>query len=226
MNAVREAGIPGFVRNRARERFLTVTFCSLGRLAKAKGRVTETDIAVAVDLMRRLRLTDAQRENARAAFRRGKSADLDTGWLIRQLRHHLSADADQRQLFMQCQLQLAYADGQLGPTDRALIREWSRALGLRSDDLRRVHEQTVQRLARERAAERRLPVAMTPDAARSVLGVSADAGLADIRRQYQRAMNRYHPDKWQTRGATVSERAAAEEKVRQLREAYDVLRRA
>lgn len=224
MDTLREAGVIGFWRNRARARFIVVTFRCLGHLAKAKGRVTDTDIAATVDLMRRLRLNDEQRASARDSFREGKSAQQDTAWLTRQLRHRLARSNDQRTLFMQCQLQLAYADGQLGPTDRALIRQWSRALGLRSADLHRVHEQTLQRLARQRAAERRLPAAMTPDAARSVLGVSPDAAPADVRRQYQRAMNRYHPDKWVGRTVTAEERAEAEGRVRQLQQAYETLK--
>ncbi len=225
VDALREEGLFGFWRNRKRNHFIVVTFRCLGQLAKAKGRVTDADIATAVDLMRRLQLSDDQSALARESFRQGRSPNLDTVWLIRQLQHRLGHDVDESTLFMQCQFQLAYADGQLGPTDKALIQRWARALGLRSARLRRVHKQTLQIMARQRTRDNRTRFAMTEKEARAVLGVSPEASAPEIRRQYQRAMHLYHPDKWVGRNATPRERADAEEKARRLQEAYETLRR-
>lgn len=54
-----------------------------------------------------------------------------------------------------------------------------------------------------------------------VLGVPSDAPPADVRRAYLRLARRYHPDYFT--GATPAERAAAEERIRAVNQAWAVL---
>lgn len=58
-------------------------------------------------------------------------------------------------------------------------------------------------------------------AARTVLGLEADASPAEIKKKYRTLANKYHPDKFRTENAVVAEMAA--EKFRQITEAYELL---
>src|SRR5207247_6072926 len=53
----------------------------------------------------------------------------------------------------------------------------------------------------------------------ALLGVARDAGEADIKKAYRRLAMQYHPDR-----VAAAEKTAAEEKFKEITEAYEVLR--
>jgi DnaJ like chaperone protein len=59
-----------------------------------------------------------------------------------------------------------------------------------------------------------------------VLGVQSTASDAEVTKAYRRLMNQNHPDKLVARGLPESMMKMAEEKTRQIRAAYEVLREA
>jgi DnaJ like chaperone protein len=63
-------------------------------------------------------------------------------------------------------------------------------------------------------------------AAYEVLGVSRTASDSEVTKAYRRLMNQNHPDKLVARGLPESMMKLAEEKTRQIRAAYELLRTA
>jgi DnaJ like chaperone protein len=59
------------------QEFFDTTFVMLGYIAKADGRVSETEIAQAEAMFAQLRLTPSQREGAIKRFKRGAEATFD-----------------------------------------------------------------------------------------------------------------------------------------------------
>ena len=59
-----------------------------------------------------------------------------------------------------------------------------------------------------------------------VLGVASTASDAEVTKAYRRLMNQNHPDKLVARGLPESMMKVAEEKTRQVRAAYELLREA
>lgn len=59
-----------------------------------------------------------------------------------------------------------------------------------------------------------------------MLGVTREASDAEVTKAYRRLMNQNHPDKLVARGLPESMMKVAEEKTRQVRAAYEVLREA
>jgi DnaJ like chaperone protein len=57
-----------------------------------------------------------------------------------------------------------------------------------------------------------------------VLGVSRDASDGEVKKAYRRLMNQNHPDKLVAKGLPESMMKVAEEKTRQIRAAYELLR--
>src|SRR4051812_26770711 len=74
------------------EKFFRATFEVMGHVAKADGRVTESEIAAARKVMSELRLDGAQIHAAIAHFSRGKSPEFD----LETTMHELSAACAQR----------------------------------------------------------------------------------------------------------------------------------
>src|SRR5690554_6549827 len=59
-------------QERIQSAFFTATFSMMGYIAKADGRVSETEIAMARDIMGQMRLTPEQRKVAIRLFEEGK----------------------------------------------------------------------------------------------------------------------------------------------------------
>lgn len=90
----------------------------MGHLTKSKGRVTEADIHVANVLMDRMNLHGASRTAAQQAFRDGKADNYPLREKMRQLRSVCFGRFDLIRMFLEIQLQAAFADGELHPNER------------------------------------------------------------------------------------------------------------
>lgn len=64
------------------------------------------------------------------------------------------------------------------------------------------------------------------DDAYKVLGVSASASDAEVKRAYRKLMSENHPDKLAGKGLPESMREMAEERTREISHAYDVIKEA
>lgn len=206
-------------------RFFLGTFEFMGHLAKAKGRVEPADIDFARVVMRRMGLSTEHCTVAQQAFQRGKAADFEVSSLLSDLRSRLRKNSPLALIFLETQIEAAYADGRLGDTDKTLLNELSNAFGVSRLQLEACKHQVRARLARAR--HQRAPgqpePSMTLREAREVLGVEVGASAADIKQAYRRAMSRHHPDKLVARGLPESMQRLATEKVQQLQTAYEVL---
>ena len=95
--------------------FFSTTFEVMGHLTKSKGRVTEADIHVANVLMDRMNLHGASRTAAQQAFR-----DVRPTTILREKCVSCAASAgrfDLIRMFLEIQLQAAFADGELHLTN-------------------------------------------------------------------------------------------------------------
>jgi len=188
-------------------------FRLLGRLAKSDGVVQESHIQMARGEMQRLHLDAAAQREAIEAFPRGKQG-LD------DLKRPLSALRTRRErgeaLLRAC-WRMAWADGRLGRNEQALLLEWGRWLGWSTE--------AVQRLGRDyQAAGQPVAPGNAYQEALRLLGVSADADPATIKRAYRRLLSQNHPDKLAGSGATPARVREATERTRELHNAYRLIR--
>lgn len=110
--------------------FFSTTFEVMGHLTKSKGRVTEADIHVASILMDRMNLHGESRTAAQQAFRVGKSDDYPLREKMRQLRSVCFGRFDLIRMFLEIQLQTAFADGELHPNEREVLFVIADELGI------------------------------------------------------------------------------------------------
>ncbi|MBL38183.1 MAG: co-chaperone DjlA [Xanthomonadales bacterium] len=208
-----------------RAQFVESTFAVMGALCKADGRVTGDEIRVAEQFFSRLALSDEQRRSAMAAFNRGKSPDFDLDAELALLRASGGRSPALLQLFLQIQLSAIAADGNVHPEEHALLLRVARGLGLSGADVESLEALLRGSAAAGPDAGARRGSARLADAY-ATLGIGAKAGDAEVKKSYRRLMSRHHPDKLAARGMPENMRPMAEEKTREIRKAYDLIKEA
>jgi DnaJ like chaperone protein len=200
-------------------------FSVMGALCKADSVVTRDEIKTVERIFGMLNLQGAQREQAKAAFNRGKQPGFDLDATVDSFARQSRGRGPLLQLFLQLQVMTVAADGRVHPAEHAMLVRIARRLGL--------HEADVSQLeALLRAATGGPSAAGAPPQkdrladAYSALGVSPNATAAEVKRAYRKLISQNHPDKLAARGLPESMRAVAEERSREINSAYDLIKAA
>jgi DnaJ like chaperone protein len=205
------------------ESFFSATFQLMGHIAKADGRVSEDDIRAARAMMTELRLAEREVQRAIELFTQGKAPDFQMDGVLRDLYARCRKRPDLCRMFIQIQLQAALWSGSLHPAARRVLSRACDALDLSAYELVQMEALLrMQRSARQpRAAQ---PAVDRLTEAYAVLGVGHTASNPEVTKAYRRLMNQNHPDKLLAKGLPESMMKMAEEKTRQIRSAYEVVR--
>jgi DnaJ like chaperone protein len=203
--------------------FFTATFAVMGRVAKADGRVSPHEIEFAKAVMAHMQLDERQRRLAIELFNRGKQPEFDLAGALEQFRRECHRRHTLLQMFLELQVQAAYADGVLDAAEKRLLLEIFAALGFSRHEFE--HIEAMVRGARAGgapAAEREPPLGE----AYQVLDVPRSASDDEVKRAYRRLMNQHHPDKLVAKGLPEEMIRLANEKSQQIRHAYERIKTA
>ncbi len=203
---------------------LDSTFAIMGALCKADNVVTRDEIDAVEQIFRMLRLSGEQREQAKAAFNRGKQAGFDLDAAVDQFARISHGRRPLLQLFLQLQCMAISADGRVDAAEHAMLVRIARRLGLGEADVSRLE-------ALLRAGTAGPSAGATPPKDRladayTALGVTPQTDAAVIKRAYRKLISQNHPDKLAARGLPESMRAVAEERSREINSAYDLIKAA
>ncbi|MCW8919592.1 MAG: co-chaperone DjlA [Gammaproteobacteria bacterium] len=206
--------------------FFAATFSVMGRLAKADGRVSEDEIAFAKAVMAQMQFNAQQRKLAIDLFTQGRQADFDLDGVLRQFRAECHRRHTLMQMFLEIQLQAAYADGALHPAERELLLHVFAELGFSHHEFD--HLDALVRNARANGgyAPRGATPAPTLAEDYAVLDVAKAASDAEVKRAYRRLMSQHHPDKLVAKGLPEEMVKLANEKTSQIRKAYERIKAA
>ncbi len=219
--------------------FFRTTFQIMGHLSKAKGRVTETDIHLASVFMERLRLQGNSRVAAQQAFREGKESHYPLRQKLKELRAVCYGRNDLVQMFLEIQLQTAFADGQLHPNERQVLYIIAEELGISriqfdqylsmmeggrqfgQDPFGNQNYQQGNNAGGYRTTQR----GPTLNDACKVLGVKASDDATTIKRAYRKLMSEHHPDKLVAKGLPPEMMEMANQKAQEIQAAYDLIKK-
>lgn len=221
----REQGLPPGDRERVQTAFFTATFSVMGRVAKADGRVTKDEVALAEAVMSEMELDADMRRTAIDLFEQGKADDFPLDEVLDQFRRECHRRVTLIQMFIEIQLQAAYADGVLDPAEEALLLSICGRLGIPEFLFRRL-ERMIQA---ERHGEARggarggraEPGRPTLEDAYAILNISPDVSNADVKKAYRRLTNQHHPDKLVAKGLPEEMMKMAAHKTHEIRQAYE-----
>jgi len=212
----------GADQERIQAAFFTATFSVMGYIAKADGRVTRDEIQLAEAVMSRLGLDAEMRESAKRLFNEGKSAEFPVDEVVEQFRRETHRRTTLMQMFLEIQLQAAYADGVMHPAEREALLRICRQLGIPAAQLERLEEMLRAGFGRSGAAA--APGRDSLDEAYRLLGVDWSVGDDELRKTYRRLMSQHHPDKLVARGLPEEMIQDANAKTQQIKAAYELIR--
>jgi DnaJ like chaperone protein len=216
---------------KTQEAFFRATFVVMGFLAKADGRVSQDEIKWAEYVMGRMNLSPDMRKSAIGYFNQGKDGELDLEQELQQFKQAAGRHATLLQMFLEIQIQSAYADGELSPAELALLQRVYGQLGISKLRFEIIH----QRIVAERAfaqgqhqqyggGERHYSAPEKFAEACTVLGVKETDSDTDIKRAYRRLMSQHHPDKLVAKGLPEEMMRIAKEKTQEIQAAYETVK--
>jgi len=207
--------------------FFTTVFSVMGHLAKADGRVSPEEIAMAEHVMSQMQLEKEQRKVAISLFNEGKRADFPLDEVLYQFRQECNRRSNLIQMFLEILIATAMADGRLDDAERGVMLSICQFLGIP----RTYFEQLLSMVAAQQnfsgytSSGRAAPAtgARIEDAYK-VLGVASTASDDDVKKAYRRQMNRHHPDKLVAKGLPEEMIKIATEKTQEIKAAYDLIK--
>ena len=212
--------------------FFRTTFQVMGHLTKSKGRVTEADIQVASLLMDRMQLHGEARVAAQQAFREGKQSDFPLRSKLQSFRSVCFGRYDLIQMFLEIQIQAAFADGSLHPSERQVLYIIAEELGIsrmQFEQFLRMMQGGQQFGGGHRGGYgggyQQAQRGPTLEDACSVLGVKATDDATTIKRAYRKLMSEHHPDKLVAKGLPPEMMEMAKQKAQSIQSAYDLIRK-
>jgi len=229
-----DTGITDFTRfenlragntERIQTAFFTTTFLVMGHLAKADGRVSESEIAQAKFIMDQMQLTPDQKKAAIALFNEGKTDDFDLHAVIGQFRRECGRRRNLEQMFIEIVITTAMADGKLDSFEYEILVSVSKQLGfsrLALDKIIQMLQAQRQYSAGDRAGQQ--PHYKSIEDAYHVLGVESSASDGEVKKAYRRLMSQHHPDKLVSRGLPEEMLKIATEKTQEIKAAYEQIK--
>lgn len=209
--------------------FFTATFSVMGSVAKADGRVSPAEIQLAEAVMTQMGLNPQQRRVAIDLFRQGKAADFPLDDAIRQFRRECGGRGHLLRIFMEIQLQAAYADGSMAPAEEQRLLHICRLLGFSQTEFRQIEAMIRAERHYSQQGSGRAPResgTMSLADAYDILGVAKDSGDAEVKRAYRRLLSQHHPDKLVAKGLPEEMMRLATQKTHEIRTAYERIREA
>lgn len=215
--------------------FFRATFAVMGKVAKADGQVTEDEIRFATDVMDRMNLSGARRQEAIDHFNMGKAEVFELASVLNPLVRYIQNRTAVKIMFIEIQLQVAMADGELSAAELAVIQQVCALLRMSADEMAALmaRMQAQQAFFQHSYSQHQQGQFRQPaddhvllSEAYGVLGVSAKASDAEVKKAYRRLMSQHHPDKLVAKGLPAEMMQLAKEKTQEIQAAYDRIKSA
>jgi len=208
--------------------FFTATFSIMGRVAKADGIVSETEIEIARQTMNKMQLSEEQKKAAINLFNQGKEAGFDYLSVIDQLKHECGRKTNLLRMFMEIQLSTALADNVLHPEEQRLLIQIAEHLGFQ----KRHFEQILAMMTAQKryshfdhSGSDQINEHDAVEEAYKVLGVQQTCSDAQLKKAYRKLTSQHHPDKLVSKGLPEEMMKMATEKTREIRDAYERIKK-
>ncbi|MDH5326385.1 MAG: co-chaperone DjlA [Gammaproteobacteria bacterium] len=206
--------------------FFTATFSVMGYLAKADGRVSESEIQLARQVMDQMQLDTEQRNIAIRLFQQGKSSDFDVDAILVQFKRECHQRRNLMQMFLEILIATVLADDVIHPQEKDTLKHIGAQLGFPGMVMEQLIKmvQAQQHFSYDYRATSRPSAKTTLNDAYAVLGVTKSADNDEVKKAYRRLMNQHHPDKLVAKGLPEEMMKLATEKTQEIKKAYETVK--
>jgi DnaJ like chaperone protein len=224
-------GRPGD-QERVQTAFFTATFSVMGHLAKADGRVSPDEIKLAEAVMDQMSLSAEMRNTAIGLFNEGKSEDFPLDDVVEQFRLECHRRQTLIQMFIEIQIQAAYADNRMDRAEETLLLHICSLLNISESTFRRLERMICAQShytgaagARGRSAPAKAQD-ISLDDAYDILNITSEATDKEVKRAYRRLISQHHPDKLVSKGLPEEMMKIAAQKTDEIKKAYERVKEA
>ena len=215
---------PG-TQERTQAAFFAATFSVMGHISKADGHVSAQEIQMAEQVFAQMNFDPGQRAAAIELFNQGKKDDFDLDEVLAQFRRECGRKISLIQVFMQIQLQAAYADGRKDPAEARVLERICNQLGYPVAMLAQLEALLFAQQHQYTGAGQQRATQSELDNAYAVLGVKESASDDEVKRAYRKLMHQNHPDKLIAKGLPEEMIQVATEKSKLIQKAYDLIKK-
>lgn len=222
-------GGPGSNKERVQTVFFTTVFSVMGHLAKADGRISETEIQMARNIMHQMQLDSAQQKFAIDLFKKGKEPNFPLDDIIQQFKTECGRNRNLKQMFIEILVFAAYADGHMHEAERHILVRICTRLGFSHAEFSEIERMVAAQQSFHGHQGRAYTAKPSKDLlseAYSALGVDAKASDSDVKKAYRRQMNQHHPDKLVAKGLPEEMIKLANTKTQEIKAAYETIKKA
>ncbi len=211
--------------------FFNATFSVMGHLAKADGVVSTAEINLAKRIMDEMQLSPELRSKAIELFQQGKQPDFPLEAVLTKFRQECRRRQHLIHMFLEIQMQAAFADGALGAIEENMLLRICANLGISRFEYQaiKMQFQAQQRFYQYGSHQNNNRVNIPNrqsnlNDAYAVLGLKPSATDEAVTKAYRRLISQHHPDKLVAKGLPEEMMTLAKEKTQQIRKAYETIR--
>jgi DnaJ like chaperone protein len=203
--------------------FFYSTFAAMGFIAKANGHVSSHEIAFATAYMDKLGLNTEMKQQAQDAFREGKMAGFPLDEHLKKFKRSCFGRQDLLLLFLEIQIQVAFADGELDSAEREALHRIAKILGFSSHQLDQLLEMIIAGANFHQQGKKGVASPQQLDNAYKLLGVEQSSSAQEIKKAYRKLMAQHHPDKLVAKGLPPEMMDVAKQKAQDIQAAYEMI---
>ena len=190
--------------------FFTAAFSMLAKIAKADGRINETEIRTVEQFMiHELQLDGSGQETAKNIFRQAVSAPQEFDDFARQFYSVFRYQPNILELMLDMLFRVSAADGKVSSGEEVMLRSAVRIFGYSGRDYERLMSRYMKK----------------SDPYYAVLKVDENSSNEEIKKKYRELVREYHPDKIEAKGLPEEFIKFAGDKFNEIQEAYEHIRK-
>lgn len=202
--------------------FIETMFVSMGRLAKADGRVSESEIAHVEALMQKLGMSAEHRAQGIGLFKRGADPAFDIEAAYTRFMSVCGNTRHLKQVLLVYLIVMALADGEVHAAEDALLADIASRLGYDQASFRHLMDMVSNQ---SHFGGGKPDTATALEDAYKALGVTRDHSDQEIKRAYRKLISQYHPDKLIGQGLPEDMIAMASEQAKEIQLAHDLIKK-
>ena len=211
--------------NSTKRAFFNSLFSVLGHLSKADGIVTQTEIAMVEELMRRMQIGGEDRKQAIRLFNQGKRAEFDLYDAMRPFVQFSKMRPDLRRMFMEILVEAAWTSGSVTGAESEILQKVAGLLRIPPvlfTAMMHARGATGDRF--EGGAGPQVSNRPSLDQDYAQLGLTKAASDTEVKKAYRKLVSQYHPDKLVSHGLPEEMMDIAKTRVREINTAYDQIK--